>query len=487
MMAAAALLIMLGMAPAWAQESFRATHIARLDGESEQPAPILSDGTGIAIMRFDPAAKRLEYRISVSDLADVRAAHFHSGRADTIGPVIHTITLPSTFATNHTVTGVWEGITSQDSLRLMRGTIYINFHTGANPGGEIRGQVDRIPNLVASLSAREETDSVRSDGGGDALIVLDPIAKRLDYLITFGGLTGPARAAHFHRGAKGVAGDVAATIDLGSREGRAAGSWVDISDADMALLLDRKIYINIHTDSNSKGEIRGQVVPIEFYSASISPQNEVVRPTNSQSAGTGYAFVVSEIEAIADFAGEFIIGGTTGLVSSAHIHGGAIGVKGGIIESLEPLNDATGTFWSLPFFTFIEGDSLSLLRSSGAYVNFHTAQWPDGELRGQLIPAQYNLSPVSSVAVEERATAGSMLTASVDRNSGEIGFHIGAEARGSSRSVALYSSIGTRIAEIEVTGDRARMAADGLASGLYFAQLVVDGRPMGVCRVVVAR
>ena len=484
MLSAAALLILLVMAPAWAQESFRATHIVRLDGEGEVPT-VETDGTGIAIIRVDTLAKRLEYRISVSDLVDVRAAHFHTGRADTTGPVIHTITLPANFATTHTVTGVWEDLTATDIMRLDRGNIYVNFHTGANPGGEIRGQVDRIPNLVANLDTLQETDPVKPSGGsGEVNIVLDPIGKRLEYVLTFQGLTGPAQAAHFHRGARGVAGEVAQAITLGGREGRAAGTWENISDADMALLLDRKIYVNVHTALNPAGEIRGQVFPIEFYTAAISPQNEVTKPSNSQASGTGFAFAASEIDVIADFAGEFIVGGTTGPVTAAHIHAGAIGVKGDIIQ---PLDSLSGTFWYVPDFSFVEGDSLARFRSTGTYVNFHTEQWPEGELRGQLIPAQANLVTSTSGVAEDEAVAGSLLSASVERSSGAISFHVGAGASGASRTIALYSSIGTRIAEIEVTGDRARMESRDLASGLYFAQLLVDRRPVGICRVMVAR
>ncbi len=80
-----------------------------------------------------------------------------------------------------------------------------------------------------------------------------------------------------------------------------------------------------------------------------------------------------------------------------------------------------------------------------------------------------------------------MLTASVERSSGAISFTIGSEARGSNRSIALYSSIGTRVLVSEVQGDRALMASENLPAGLYFAQLLVDGRPMGICRVMITR
>ena len=487
-LSAAALLLILTAAPASAQESFRATHIAQLDGANERPNPITSNASGIAIMRLDTAARRLEYRISVSNLVDARAAHFHSGRPDTVGPVIHTITLPSTFATDHTVTGVWEGISSQDIMRLSRGTIYINFHTGANPGGEIRGEVERIPNLIANMNAAEETEPVTSTGGGDALIVLDLAARKLDYLITFSGLTGPATMAHFHRGERGVAGPVAADIILGGRDGRAAGTWSNISTEDLALLLQRKIYVNIHTAAFPNGEIRAQLAPIEFYTAAISPRNEVEKPTNSQSAGTGFFLVYLNNGVTADISGQFIVDGTTGPVQNAHIHAGGLGVAGPVIRSLQPSDDAARTDWLLLPVTVSGLDSLVLYREGGIYANFHTQQWDKGELRGQLIPAQFNLLPVPSSVAESEATAtGSPISVSVERNGGAISFRIVGDPHGSSRSIALYSSMGTRVAAIPVEGDHARVASDDLPTGFYIAQLVIDGRPMGSCQVMIVR
>ncbi len=90
---------------------------------------------------------------------DVTAAHFHLGAAGESGGIVFGfIGVPNNDANNHTVinaaagtvTGEWDAsegngttLTAQVS-NLLAGQLYINFHTGPNPNGEIRGQVTAL-------------------------------------------------------------------------------------------------------------------------------------------------------------------------------------------------------------------------------------------------------------------------------------------------------------------------------------------------------
>src|SRR5258708_30791361 len=68
--------------------------------------------------------------------------------------------------------------------------------------------------------------------------------------------TGPATAAHFHSGEPGKNGGVAVPITPNTSpfEGSAT-----LTDAQAAELMAGKWYVNVHTDTNKGGEIRGQV------------------------------------------------------------------------------------------------------------------------------------------------------------------------------------------------------------------------------------
>jgi hypothetical protein len=96
-----------------------------------------------------------------------------------------------------------------------------------------------------------------SPGKGTADIDFDPATKKLTWKLIYSGLTGPATMAHFHGPAEpgknaGVA--VPITPATSGSEGSAT-----LTDAQAADLLAGKYYVNIHTEANKGGEIRGQV------------------------------------------------------------------------------------------------------------------------------------------------------------------------------------------------------------------------------------
>jgi hypothetical protein len=81
-------------------------------------------------------------------------------------------------------------------------------------------------------------------------------SKKLSWKGSYSGLTGPATAAHFHSGEPGKNGGVAIPITPATSplEGSAT-----LTDAQAAELLAGKWYVNLHTEANKGGEIRGQV------------------------------------------------------------------------------------------------------------------------------------------------------------------------------------------------------------------------------------
>lgn len=85
--------------------------------------------------------------------------------------------------------------------------------------------------------------------------------------------------------------------------------------------------------------------------------------------------------------------GLSGSVSAAHIHKAPVGVTGPIIQHL---NAANGFFvFPLPGGVLIGGGSipapsatfLGTLKAGQGYANVHSAAFPGGEIRGQLIQA----------------------------------------------------------------------------------------------------
>ena len=121
-----------------------ATHIATLIGAEEVP-PVETTGTGTAWIVFDQATNTLAWTIEFDGLTGAgTAAHFHGPAAtgENADPV-----LPLGEG-DPGVPNPMEGtatLTAEQAEQLIGGFWYVNIHTEANPGGEIRGQVLPAP------------------------------------------------------------------------------------------------------------------------------------------------------------------------------------------------------------------------------------------------------------------------------------------------------------------------------------------------------
>ena len=110
----------------------------------------------------------------------------------------------------------------------------------------------------ASLNGKSEVPPNATAGAGTADIDYDPATKKLSWKLTYSGLSGPAKAAHFHGPAEpGKNGGVVVAIP-GATSSPADGS-ATLTDAQAADLEAGKLYVNVHTEANPGGEIRGQV------------------------------------------------------------------------------------------------------------------------------------------------------------------------------------------------------------------------------------
>ena len=125
----------LGAAIAFAGPAFADKMKAALDGKAQVP-PNTSAATGTADLDYDPASKKLSY----SGLSGpATAAHFH-GPAEAGKNAGVAVAIPN--ATSSPVEGS-ATLTDAQAADLAAGKYYINIHTAANPGGEIRGQVTK--------------------------------------------------------------------------------------------------------------------------------------------------------------------------------------------------------------------------------------------------------------------------------------------------------------------------------------------------------
>ena len=129
----------LGSAIVLAGPAFADKMKATLDGKAEVP-PNASAGKGTADLDYDAASKKLSWKLNYSGLSGpATAAHFH-GPAEAGKNAGVAVAIPN--ATASPVEGS-ATLTDAQAADLTAGKYYINIHTAANPGGEIRGQVTK--------------------------------------------------------------------------------------------------------------------------------------------------------------------------------------------------------------------------------------------------------------------------------------------------------------------------------------------------------
>lgn len=130
--------------------------IATQSGDEEVP-PVETDGRGTAVFSLSSDGSELGFKLITSDVADITQSHIHFGAAGSNGPVV--VFLFGIVPEGVTSTGILSqgviteadlierpgigfGATMPELVAAMRtGGAYVNVHTLAWPGGEVRGQV----------------------------------------------------------------------------------------------------------------------------------------------------------------------------------------------------------------------------------------------------------------------------------------------------------------------------------------------------------
>jgi hypothetical protein len=227
----------------------------------EKPNTNSSTATGFGT--FSIEGNTVSYDIAYSGLSGpASAAHIH-GFGTTTNAVGVQIGFTGPFGTSGRIRGS-APLTEAQRTNILAGRTYANIHTGANGGGEIRGQIAPLKFTAGLNGANERPTPVTTSATGTGNFTL--LGNELFVDVSYTGLQGTANNAHIHgpAAADGPAGVLVGMNDLHvgpfATSGQFRGSVV-LSPQNLSYLIDGLTYFNIHSTTFGGGEIRGQIVP----------------------------------------------------------------------------------------------------------------------------------------------------------------------------------------------------------------------------------
>ncbi len=340
-----------------------------LSGEQEAPAPIATGAIGKATFELDRGASKLQGTVTV-DGVEPTLAHIHVGEAGTAGAVVFPLTVQGSTATLASTT-----LTAAQLADLDAGKYYVNVHSAKNASGEIRGQIGREVYRVF-LDGSQKPTPVATQAKGEGLFVLDPKTGILVGEIESTGLA--VTAVDIRAGAAGASG--AKLFDLQSHSGQDhfdLPADTKLTTAQMDNLRAGRWYVNVQSAANPNGEIRGQIAR-RVIVANATGAQEV--PAN-QSSGQAKGFVAFD-PLTRGVQAKLVVSGFN--ATAAHIHMAAAGVNGPIAVELPPVAGEPGSWASAADAKFTAEQALAFL-TGGTYFNAHSAAFPAGEVRGQIV------------------------------------------------------------------------------------------------------
>ena len=303
-----------------------------------------------------------------------------------------------------------------DQIEALRaGRYYANVHSGAFPSGEIRGQVLPPADILfrAHLAGVNEFPPVSSDASGQVLLHL--AGNEVRTIGSFGDLSSAVATSigggvHLHPGYAGQNGPVLVGLDFELADDSLSAMFmldsdpVTLTDDQRTVMVNRGIYLNVHSMMHPAGEIRGQVLPESqaVFTAFLNGNQQIPSIIT-----TGHGMVKVELVgdrmtatgSFADLTSEL----NTAIAGGAHLHAGYPGQSGPVIYPLTANtmdSDSSGIFLPDSNHFMLGENTVDTLLRRFFYTNIHSLDHPDGEIRGSVLAEaeRYFIAPLSGAS-----------------------------------------------------------------------------------------
>lgn len=307
---------------------------ASLDGAQETP-PVTTSARGAGVLSVDEATGAVSGFVVTSGLVGANAAHVHIAPRGA-GPPGNVI-VPMEGGPDVWFVPDGAAVLTQEQIdAFLADGLYFNVHTPANPGGEIRGQIDKDGAVrLASLNGAQETPPATSSGFGGGILAVDGTTGEVSGFVVSSGLTG-ANAAHVHIAPRGSGppGNVIVPMEGGPNVWVVPDGATPLTQEQRDAFVADGLYFNVHTPANPGGEIRGQIDKSGLVRFAALGGGQEVPPVTSSATGAG---VLAVDDATGEVSG-FIATSNITSPTVAHVHEGARSTSppGNVIVPLGP-------------------------------------------------------------------------------------------------------------------------------------------------------
>lgn len=296
-------------------------------------------------------------------------------------------------------------------------------------------QEQRSDAFAATLSIEQETQAGTSLGTGSGTVVIDPETRQMTASLTATGLTG---SAAIHLGEEGEDGPIIVAL-VESTPG--SGIWsasATLSEAQYQALLNGELYFRVQSPALPNGQFRGQILAQQIAAANgtatdtSSTAGGAAGSGNTTTVESGNNAIIVSSEATGFFAalrGEHVVPSnastaqgsaavvidtstrqmvaavaTLGITGTAvQVREAAAGSNGPVVISLSETTPGSGVWVTT---TTLSTGQYAALRAGNMYFVVLSAAFPEGEIRGQLLPQRQFSTPVASGANLPPATGG---------------------------------------------------------------------------------
>jgi hypothetical protein len=260
--------------------------------------------------------------------------------------------------------------------------------------------------FAATLTSAQEVPPTAGTATGTGVVIADPATRNFKATIATSGIAGTM--AHIHLGAPGVSGAIVFPM-LEIAPG--SGIWITqgtMTDAQFSTLVAGNYYFNVHSVAFQNGEIRGQILTQlpDTTGASTTGAGTTGFAIGTGATGTTSAFNVTtfvnvltgaqQVPATSSAATAIsvaILARTTKTLTvtitamgingiAAHVHDAAP-VNAPIVFVLGETTAGSGIWVAKVLATDTQ---ISALLAGNYYLDIHTAAFPDGEIRGRIVP-----------------------------------------------------------------------------------------------------